>query len=289
MVTRILSKIIGFALLLAFALNAFGCGASTDGGDFTRINGKNFYYVTDREKLSWEGSLIRLMEKAFLLREEQKGSPDFEWSIQTDASAIAMSYSCGLLDITMDGTPELLVHPFGYFGSSGTTTYFIYDIVSGNYLGQIDGGNAESFCFYYDINSEAITLIGQYWLRCGWDYRDHFLTKISFDSQNKNCRDEIYLQSSHEIVVEREDFPEDSTETYVETHVCSSYCIYGQSVELDLYNAECRIFENTHIRIPETEFHPIRWDDVADGEDNCLKIGQMVEALLHSDQKFLKP
>lgn len=289
MVKHFLFRIIGLFLFLSFSLNAFGCDSLHDEGNYTRINGKNFYHVTDKEKLAWKDPLIRLMEKAFLLREEQTDSPDFEWTIQKDESAIAMSYGCGLLDITMDGVPELLVHPFGYFGSSGTTTYFIYDIVRGKYLGQFDGGNAESFCFYYDINSENIKLIGHYWLRCGWDYRDHFLTKISFDPQKENCKDETYLSSSHEIVIEQKESSEDGTEIYMETLVCSNYSIYDQPVELDLYDAEYRSFEKTHIRIPETELLIIRWDDVADGEKNSLKIKQMAEALLNSDQTFLKP
>ena len=286
MVKHLLSKIIGIFLLLAFILNTVSCNTSPDDGNYTRINGKTLYFVTDKQKQSWKKTLTELMEKAFIAAEEWENSPDYDLLPKQDETAIAMSYACGLLDITMDGVPELLVYPNGYSGSSGTTTYFAYDINSGEYLGDLDGGGGESICFYYDTESNRPVLGVQYWIRCGWDYRRYAFELCEYDPPSKDFHLSLYLNAAHQTYFSDKILPDGSRDTYD----CVHYSSNGISISHDTYHEERQAFEKRYVRIIETEFEVIRWDQVANYEDdNGVRIERMVEALLNSNQKFLKP
>lgn len=141
------------AVLLGCLFQA-GCASSES---FCRINGKNICFADENTKKEWERRLAKLLSDVQI--------PDDENSFVTDTEAkkvIAQSIGCGLLDVTQDGVPELLVYPYGYYGSTGTATYFIYDIYSGEYLGYINGGNSESWCMYYNLETENLMLVGQY-------------------------------------------------------------------------------------------------------------------------------
>lgn len=293
MIKRTFTKAIGVLLCLALCLSLLSCGNkfTAQEGDYTRIHGENLYFVTKEEALAWKKPLSELLNQAFLAWEEASKS---EWDVMSkNPAAIATSYACGLLDVTADGMPELLVHPLGHFGSSGTVTYYIYDIASGAYLGYLDGGNDESFCAYYDLSSERTVLIGQYWLRFGWDARSQYIQMLGYDPENSEYRSQSFLESSHQIVMKHSQMTDENgnvIDVYDESHCESTYYLRGDQIPLEEYDAEHRLFLKNYIPIPETALQCVRWDEISDDMDSdAVKIEKMTEALLCTEQKFLKP
>lgn len=261
-----------------------------------KINGWEFYFVSDEVKQEWKEPLAKLLSNVLIPYGEHGEILGYEATIDPKAPVIPQCYECGLLDITMDGVPELLVHPFGYFGSSGTATYFVYNIYSGQKLGEIDGGNGQSWCLYYNTEYDSVDLIGQYWLRGGWTWRDRYITEVYYDESIMECFEAQQFRTSHEITGEQTDIvdedPDDMfyTATWVESYPSTTYYVNRQEVYLDDYYAEYNHFVKTCIRIPETELILISWDDVSDDEDDYTTKGaKMAEALVTSEQEFILP
>ena len=261
-----------------------------------KINGREFYFVSDEVKQEWKEPLAKLLSNVLIPYGEHGEILGYEATIDPKAPVIPQCYECGLLDITMDGVPELLVHPFGYFGSSGTATYFVYNIYNGQKLGEIDGGNGQSWCLYYNTEYDSVDLIGQYWLRGGWAWRDRYITEVYYDESIMECFEAQQFRTSHEITGEQTDIvdedPDDMfyTATWVESYPSTTYYVNRQEVYLDDYYAEYNHFVKTCIRIPETELILISWDDVSDDEDDYTTKGaKMAEALVTSEQEFILP
>jgi len=299
---------ISFALLFAFSLSLFACGGDTEqknNGNMKNtetynadciIGGKEIFFVDDDTKKEWKAPLAKLLSNVLVPYGEGGDILGYEASVDPNAPVIPQSYRCGLLDITQDGVPELLVHPFGYHGSSGTSTYFVYNIYSGQKLGEIDGGSGESWCYYYYTETDELNLIGQYWLRCGWDWRDRYMTKVYYEDSVGECMEAVYLHTAHAINGEETDIvdedPDDMfyTATWVESYPETTYYRYGQEVYLDDYYAEYDWFLQKCIRIPETELVLINWDDISDADDDySTKGSKMADALISSDQEFIQP
>ena len=217
-------------------------------------------------------------------------------SVDPNAPVIPQSFECGLLDVTGDGTPELLVHPLGYSGSSGNTTYFVYNFHSGQKLGEITGGNGQSFCYYYNVETDDLSLVAQYWLRGGWSWRGRYLKKIFYDEAVMECWESVYLHTAHDISGEETDITnEDSsdmfyTATWGETYPNTEYYVHNKKVYLDDYYAEYNQFVMQYVRIPETELVRFTGDDVCNDEDDYVTKGKkMANALVNSQQAFLLP
>ena len=260
------------------------------------INGREFYFVSDETKQEWKAPLAKLLSNVLVPYGELGDILGYEATVDSNAPAIPQSFKCGLMDVTMDGIPELLVHPFGYFGSSGIETYFVYNIYSGQKLGEMGGGNAQSWCFYYDTESDALDLVGQYWLRGGFSWRDRYVTEMIYDDERMECVESKYLSTSHEIFGEQTDIvdedPDDMfyTATWVETYPNTTYYINDQEVYLDDYYAAYDHFVQTSVRIPETELILIRWEEISNEDDDASQKGaKMAEALVNSKQEFILP
>ena len=258
------------------------------------IGGREFCFVSDEAKQEWKEPLAKLLSNVLIPYGENGDIMGYKATADPHAPAIPQCYRCGLLDVTMDGVPELLVHPFGYFGSSGTETYFVYNIYSGQKLGEIDGGNGQSWCVYYDTENDDLDLVGQYWLRGGWAWRDRYITKVFYDESTMECSEVQHFHTSHEIAGEKTDIvdqdPDDMfyTATWVESYPSTTYYVHGKEVYLDDYYAEYGHFIKTCIRIPETELLMFGWDQVAEGEeDYAVKGAKMAEALITSEQEFV--
>lgn len=260
------------------------------------INGRELYFVDEETKNEWKEPLAKLLSNVLIPYGEHGEILGYKATMDPKAPVIPQCYECGLLDITMDGVPELLVHPFGYFGSSGTATYFVYNIYSGQKLGEIDGGNGQSWCFYYNTDYDSVDLIGQYWLRGGWAWRDRYITEVYYDDSIMECFEAQQFRTSHEITGEQTDIvdedPDDMfyTATWVESYPSTTYYVNRQEVYLDDYYAEYNHFVKTCIRIPETDLILISWDDVSDDDDDyATKGAKMAEALVTSEQEFILP
>lgn len=297
-----ITKTICIIVLCALSLGICGCNikeAETVESDISSpeadciINGKEFFFVEDEVKKEWKEPIAKLLSNV-LVSYGEKGEI-FGYKVTGDPKepAIPECYSCGLLDVNEDGVPELLLHPFGYHGSSGTSTYFAYNIYSGQKLGEIDGGNAESWCFYYDTVNDNTKLVGQYWLRGGWPYRGRYITEVYYDEAIMECYELIYLHTSHEIEHEYTEYvdgePNYDSEWF-EIYPSTAYSVHNRDVDLDTYYAEYDSFVRTCVRIHETELVLFYWGDVSDDTDDYATRGEkMAEALVSSSQEFIIP
>ena len=293
--------ILSVCILLSF----IGCrsdgsasGGSNDeasSADFA-VHGRAFHFVSDEAKQEWKEPLAKLLSNVLMPYSEHGEILGYEATIDPHAPAIPQCYQCGLLDVTLDGVPELLVYPFGYFGSSGTATYYVYDIYTGQRLGDINGGYDQSWCVYYDMEYDTLELVGQYWLRGGWAWRDRYITEVTYIEATMECFEMQRFRTSHEIAGEQRDIVDDNpddgyyTATWVESYPDTTYYLNSQKVYLDDYYAMYNHFIRMYIRIPQTELIMISWSDISDdGDDYTTKGAKMAEALVRSEQEFVLP
>ena len=293
------------AIFMSFLLFVFhiGCaGEQKDKSDsYTRtdgctVNGRTMYFLSDEDK-----KLLRKPLKRALSNETHEIYDDTAIGeligyepYDKNEPTVAAGYSCGLYDVTGDGMPELLVHPHGYHGSSGTVTYYVYDIFSNNKIGEIDGGNAESWCVYYFTETDELRSVGSYWRRGGYPERYRVMTLLDYDEESNTCGEELYLYAHFSIEGRIVDVKDDDGDTFVgewvESYPYASYKVRGKGATLDEYYYEMDWFNSNCVRIPETELQMIRWWDVSsDDDDRFERAEKMVDALLSTDQKFIIP
>ncbi len=294
-------RIIAMMICLLMLFGISGCenqnGENTcdQVSDFCVINGKKMYFLDDGEKAKLREPLIKLLSNE--TREIYADSPMGEIigyeAYDPDLPTIPEGYACGLYDVSGDGIPELLVHPRGYFGSSGTVTYFVYDIFTGEAIGSIDGGNGESWCVYYITETDELRSVGSYWRRGGWSERYRVMTFLRYEDDHI-CGEELYLYSHLSIdgeTIETGDVNEDGVPIgkWVESYPYSRYSVYGEDAYLDDYYAEIDWFHKNGIRIPETELQMINWWNATRADDRFVRAEQMADALLTTTQKFIVP
>ena len=197
--------------ILAFCLSLSGCKNETGFSEasdikenYCRINGKDVYFVSSEEKQEWREPLSKLLSNVWLAYGEHVEILGYEASVDPHAPVIPQNYECGLLDVTRDEISELLVHPSGYHGSSRIATYFVCNIYNGQQMGEIDGGNAQSWSYYYYTETDDFTLVGQYWLRGGLEQRDRYITTVLYDETTLKCYEPAYLHTFHQISGEKQ-------------------------------------------------------------------------------------
>ena len=264
--------------------------------DYCVINGKTMYFLADEEKDALRDQLVRLLsnETHAIYADYGVGEIIGYEPYEPNEPTVPAGYAWGLWDATGDGMPELLVHPEGYYGSSGTVTYFIYDVVSGNYLGSMDGGISESWCVYYFTETDELCSIGAYYRRGGWSERYRVMSFLKYDEDSNTCCEEMYLYAHFSIdgeSVNTGEVGEDGTYIgqWVESYPYARYSIRGKNVYLDDYYAEIDWFNTNCIRVPETELQMIsRWNISLD-DDRFVRAEQIVDAMLSTTQKFIVP
>ncbi|MBQ8432372.1 MAG: hypothetical protein IJX28_05765 [Clostridia bacterium] len=285
------NKMILGILLSCLCLGLSACGKNGTSSDaapspeYCVIQGQTISFLTDEKKESLRAPLEKLLanQEIEVYSEDARGELLGFQVPDPLAPSIPPGYRCGLLDITGDGIPELLVHPRGYYGSSGTSTYFIYDIPTGKKIGSIDGGNDESWCTYYNVTTGECAMVGQYWLRFGWASRMRFLGFVEYNAESGLYYDGSFLSSQYDIA---HSDPLTGEEIYPDTR----YFIHGKKVYLDDYYSELDRFTREWIRIPETALQLIDWDDVCSSEEEqTIRAAKMAEALLGSTQEFVVP
>jgi hypothetical protein len=93
----------------------------------------------------------------------------------------------------------------------------------------------------------------------------------------------MYLKSSYEMGIKnaaKDDF----------TIICKSMScfVWGEEAEPEGYLFECEYFEETYVRIKETELKYFYWFEVTESGDAPDERGaKMAEALLSSGQRFV--
>jgi hypothetical protein len=273
--------------VLIFCCACSGCTKKQEDSkkaDCYVINGKTIYFLSNEEKELLREPLIRLLanETYAVYNEESVKGELLGYEIPDPSyPTIPEIYRCGLYDVTGDGLPELLVHPRGYSGSSGAMTYFVYDIMTGNALGEIDSGDRESWCLYYDIQTEALRTIGSYWRRCGWSEQTYRMAILKYCADDEICMTESYLAIDFQI-----DRPLSSDGVFEELYPNTYYERYGFRVDLNTYYGELEEFYRNDIRISGTE---LQMTNRINEKDRFVRAEQMADCLLGSSQKFVLP
>lgn len=287
-----MKKTISFALCFLLSLFLFGC-ENKNIGDIQ--NTSNAYiinytelFVSDSDKEEWYEPLVKLISN----QEKSYGNP-VDGIIghappRPDEPSIAEGYRMGLFDVNIDGTPELLVDLGG--GSAGNSYYYIYDIISGEHIGAINGGGVDSWCIYYNTSKEKFVPIGSYSWRSGDACDMHFISTIRFSDKSPKFDEDLlfYLEYEYDKIAIKD-----------ENRRITGYDIKIAEVAFGANNSKCDHdeyymsydeFLMTNILIPSTGLKLYRWSDVSNESDNNEKrSAKMARMLLYdSGQKFIK-
>lgn len=280
----------------------------TEGDADLILNGVRMQFVTAAEKAALHAPLVRLLSNVSLPVYEDHEWVDNEASVNPDAPTIENGYYCALFDVTMDGTPELLVYPVGGGGSSGNSSYYVYDIPTGKEIGWISCAHGENFTHYYRPDNGRVYSLAIYTLRSG-DKADYlcmdYISVASGILQGSgeevfNYRSSSHLSSyyEHEIVsCDGEGnvvggFGDHNENTHYELLPSGeTYKVQGHAVDAESYYTEWEWMTRNLIRIPETEFRAVEWEELPENptaQDYVRRAEIMAEDLLSLPQKFLR-
>lgn len=285
-------RLIILFLILSFMLSA--CIGREDNPKSTRADYSSIEFLTGTEKEAWRDPLIKLLSNR-AIPYGSGGEIEGYNLIYPDQPCIAEGNRLGLFDMDMNGVPELLVDTGG--GSAGNIYCYVYDIITGDNLGSINGGLDGSWCVYYRRDKKAFECIGRYTWYMGFSSQERIVHKAELvrAADGSMCVSDIpYLYAFYEVESERVD-PTDEQKAqgisivYEEVPKDFKFRVNGEPATMDRYFSELDYFEDTYVRISETEVQFISWDDVCEyGEDQSVRAQKMTDALLSSDQIFLK-
>lgn len=227
-----------------------------------------------------------------LLANEQQAVVDYEeksiagWEApDPDAPYILPSISYALYDITLDGIPELVTDGMGYGGSSGGTTFFVYDIITGEEIGVIGCGARGSWSTYFDFYNETLLHLSSYWLRCGWAESSRYLSGIERSESDGLYRTKDYFE--YIITYDEVVFPDGVRGLDM---IESKYYAYGEEMEAEKFFLKREDFEANAKRLPQTEMISLYYSDVCPDEENLQrKAKNMAKALFSTEQKIALP
>lgn len=270
--------------------NASGTNEESSGtteessADYCRIDGKDIYFISGEYFEALREPIVKLISN----QEQWIDSGDFSIGYYHEIPDPTKPYiehgeAFGLFDVTGDGMPELLLEPYGFTGTSGGRTWYIYDIYSGEKIGEIDGGYGDIWCCYYYRKDGGIYPVNRYKIRCGWGS-----LYISTSTIKYNEKYGMYLSApcfaadQFVVTVKGELGVEDYTE--------SRYYVFGERADMADYFYACGEFDMNCIRIPETELRVIDcYTVVSKDDDRFVRAEKIAEALLSSGQKFISP
>lgn len=290
-------------LLVAMILATLGCTAQKDEFSSVRescvVGGKEFFFIDEATKQEWIEPLSRLLSNELLPYGEKGDILGYKASVDPKLPVLPQNLRCGLLDVTNDGTPELLVQPFGSFGSSGIAEYFAYNIYTGQKIGKLEDGMGESWCFYYNTEGDYLDLCAQYWHRIGAFGYEYYMHESSYDEAYMEIYDLERLHASYSIQgfadapeVDYINPPKNSLydDSFIENCFEIDYYVGPNLVEAEEFLAKCDDISSTLIKIPETALVLISWSDISDDDDDSAsRAKRMANALVSTEQKFIIP
>ena len=278
MMKRIVKSIIA-ASLAAGLLASSAC--TDEKREYTSVGGENIYFANETETEKWRAPLEKLLSNTVGLQFEDEitAEPLPNDPPYPDRPSIEKGYGCALFDLTCDGTPELLVDLGG--GSSGNAPYIVYDIYTGESLGELDSGSGGSICCYYSGEKGGIKTVNKYSLRMGWSGKLFFTSFI--EPMEGGFAEKMYLESEYEM--EMKNIGENEVTLVCKSMVCK---VWGEEAEAENYLFERESFDENYVRIPETEVRCVSWYDVASDGDTPEDQGRkMADALLSTGQRFI--
>lgn len=260
-------------IMIALGLSLCACRAPAEQGTSADI------FVTDTEKEGWRDPLEKLLYK------QQTGEKD----PASDRPSIEWGNSLGLFDINADGVPELLVDMGG--GSAGNAYFYVYDIFSGEMIGQLDGDSTGAWGTYYDIGKKRYLPIGRYDWRIGAAGSEHYISTVEYDQEKEIYREKILFFAAYEY---DQEFLIDENGNFggVELTIAQAlYQVNGEEAEFQRYHYAQSQFYREYSFVPGTGLVPCDWYDVQNETENSREDARkMAEMLLFgTGQKFVKP
>jgi hypothetical protein len=262
---RVLIKITALVTVLLLFAGVCSCSPKSGADDYCRINGVNIYFANAQTTEKWRASLCTLLSNV-RSRYDKNGEGGV-------VPAVNDGLRFGLLDVNLDGVPELLSDLGG--GSAGNAYYEVYDIFTGELIDTVNGGFDEEWCVYYNTRKGRLALVGAYAWRLGWDVREYFTDIMEYGEDGERCGRLLYSSYTFDM---------DGECTRV---VCKTD---GEACGAEAFAQRMAAFEKAYVRIPETGLKLFSWDDVCEKDDNVLtRAEKMAEALIRSGQKFPIP
>lgn len=233
---------------------------------------KTVEFVSDKTKESWREPLEKFLAKLI----------PWNWDSGEDIDRVNTyncSYAIALMDINLDGTPELIMATPG--GSACNINYAAFDLYTEEMLLDFGGGYGEVWENVYDIENDTIKVIGKFGMQMGADYQMQFLTQIAYDTEKQE-----YEQYERFGFFYYSVNPMDPENWYIGT----DYRMNGEPVDVSDYVSAYNDYVNSHVHIVNTVMKLIDWDEVATKEDSAEQRAKaMADALLSSGQEFIKP
>lgn len=233
---------------------------------------KSVEFVSDKTKESWRKPLEKFLAKLI----------PWGWDFGEDIDRVNTyncSYAIALMDINLDGTPELILATPG--GSACNIDYAAFDLYTEEMLLFFGGGYDEVWENVYDIENDTIKVIGKFGMQMGADYQMQFITQIAYDTEKQQYEQFERFYFSYYTVN-----PMDPENWYIGT----DYRMNNETVAVSDYVSAYNDYVNSHVHIVNTVMKLIDWDEVATEEDSVEQRSKaMAEALLSSGQEFIKP
>ena len=224
------------------------------------ISYKDIEFVSTETRELWREPLVKLLSNKAIPYGSGGEIIGYTY-LFPDQPCIANGYQLGLYDFDIDAVPELIVNLGG--GSAGNAYYYVYDIMTGELLGSLDGGFDKSWCTYFNLDTGKYEIS---WLYAYYeiDAAELELTQEEIDAGIHSSWDEIYTGVK--------------------------FRVNGKESYIGAYFSGYDFFLENYIRIPETALLLVDWDDVCDyDEDQTNRAQKMTEALLSSRQQFINP
>ncbi len=252
-----------FYLLLSLTL-LFSCSCSHAEGEELLGGYHGLTFVSEEEMQSWREPIAR-----FCREHDPANYGEDAWITDT------LGFSLSLLDMDLDGVPEILVNHGG--GSSGNVLYQVYDLYTGEYLSSLGGGIDCDLCVYYDTETGALRHIQQYPIRFGWESTTYRVSAVALS--HEDCESSLFTVKSTLIDPFSEDW-----------YTRLDYRVNDEVVSGEDFYSSYQSFFRTNVRIPETAHRCVYWWDL-EGYDSRLSteelIPLMTDALLGSGQRFI--
>ncbi len=234
-------------------------------------------YVSDEEKAAWFAPIVKLISNQEELIEDEYGRGLGYEAPRPNEPSISYGWSIGLFDVTMDGVPEVIVNCGG--GSSGCVFLEVYDIFSGQEIGNMDS-NGKDGCWgiYYNLETGKYFPLGSYSWNSGWDTELRYITTISYNEELQGYNESCLFYARY--------FYEDSD--YAVAHISCS--VNGEDVIEPNYQYRMTRFYQENCLLPQTGIKMYSWSSVSDSDDSYQERAEkMARMLLYgSGQQFVR-
>ena len=147
---------------------------------------KDIKFIPSENREVWREPLVKLLSNNYSSSDKNIGYP----CLYSDKLCTVNGYQLGLFDFDIDEIPELLVNLGG--GSAGNTYFYVYDILTGELLGSLEGDYGESWCTYFNLNTKKYEIVGQFEWRVGTIGKQRLVRKATLENDINNNRKTLY-------------------------------------------------------------------------------------------------